>query len=114
MSLDEKYKKIFKQSPDYQKRDKERINNISPERFQYIIGEVYSIMLHYTRVQGTLFTKHNPILVGNVTFWFETDPENDNQPTLKFDHPVHVWNEETIMQDLEQHFHSIFYANTST
>lgn len=83
-------------------------NIISDERFAYLIKEVYAVMLDYTRIRKKNLVKTNPIQVGNVSFWFQPDPET-KQPQIKFSHTVKAWDEAAIVRDLDQYMHDLYY-----
>lgn len=94
------------------KKKKEQEITISKERFEELIKKVYNIMLAYGNFEKRIITKHSPILVGNVKFWFEDDPETGNAQ-VRFSPSVHGWNENAMEMDLENHFHDIFYAGNT-
>ena len=81
---------------------------ITEDVFKALIHDVYDIMLNYTRVTGKMVTKTNPILIGNATFWFNTN-EDTGEAFLSFEPSVHVWKEELIRKDLDQHYHDLYY-----
>ena len=83
---------------------------ITTDKFNNIVTEVYDVMISYSRVSGKGLTKSHPMLIGNVTFWFETDEKLD-QSYLKFDRSVNTWNEDAIMDDVNRHIHDIFYTD---
>ena len=84
-------------------------NDITKKQFTELMVQIYDIMLHFSRVRGELLTKDNPIYIGNVSFWFETDLET-NQSNIRFNQPVGLWKEDVIRNDLDLHFHNLFYG----
>ena len=81
---------------------------ITNAAFEGLIHEVYDIMLDYTRISGKMITKNHPILVGNVTFWFNTD-DDTGESFLKFEPSVPVWQEKLMRDDLNRHVHDLYY-----
>lgn len=95
--------------------DKKKIvaaNNISEQQFAHIVKEVYAVMLDYSRIRQKRLNKKNPLLIGNVSFWFDSDPKT-KEPQLKFSHSVKAWDEKAIIRDLDQYLHDLYY-NTVT
>lgn len=80
---------------------------ITLDQYKEIINEVYDIMLGYGRIRKKFLTKDNPILVGNVEFWFNTT--KDGQSQLQYNKSPQVWNEGLIRADLNLHFHSLYF-----
>lgn len=89
---------------------KEKDKSISSSRFQYLIEEIYSVMLDYSRIRKVFLTKDQPIQIGNSSFWFESNEET-GEAYIKFNTPVSGWNEDSILRDLNTHFHNLFYSN---
>lgn len=96
--------------PDDSKKNKGPENGITKVKFDSIIKEVYETMIHFSRMRGELLTEDNPIYIGNVSFWFETNPHTNNQ-FIKFSQPVGLWKEDEIRYDLDLHFHNLFYGS---
>jgi hypothetical protein len=98
-------------SPIKQKEKKEVVekDRLSQQAFKEIINEVYEIMLGYSRIRKQYLTKNNPILIGNVEFWFNTT--EDGQQQIQYNRPPQTWNEGLIRADLDLHFHGLYFKS---
>jgi hypothetical protein len=98
-------------SPIKKKKTKKVVdkNRITEEKFKELIRSIYYTMLEYSRLRSVYLTKNNPMLFGNVEFWFETDA-NTNQSNLKFNRSVSAWDENKILSDIELYEHSLYYS----
>lgn len=90
-----------------------QINHINDETFKYLINQIYDIMVDYTRMHKKYLTKNNPIQIGNISFWFETDSAT-NESRISFSRSVDSWNEKDIIRDLEQHFYDLHFNGISS
>lgn len=84
---------------------------ISKENYEKIIKGTYEVMLLYASMHGFRFTKHSPILIGDVSFWFETN--DDGESFLKFNKTANSWKESEMMFSIEMH-HKKIYETTSS
>ena len=84
------------------------VNHIDDARFAYLINEVFSVMLDYSRIRSQSLNKKSPLQIGNVSFWFAPDAKT-KEPMLSFDISVKGWDESAIVQDLEQHFYDLHF-----
>jgi len=81
---------------------------LSKDKFEILIKDVYDIMLQYSHMRRTILKRNSPIQIGNATFWFEVDKES-NEPQLKFSPSPKLWNEESIMHDIQMYIHDLYY-----
>lgn len=84
-------------------------DSISEERFSEMIKEIYDVMLRYSYSRKITLRKDNPIQIGNVSFWFETDKSSE-ESVLKFNQSVKSWNESAIQSDINSFLHDIYFT----
>lgn len=95
-------------------RVKERVSDepkLTRQQFKYLINEIYSLMLDYSRLRGLRITKHSPILVGNVEFWFGTSESGD--PQIQYNKQPSTWDEALMRSDIELHLHGLYFNQTN-
>lgn len=84
--------------------------NITEEVFSELIKEIYTVMLDYSRIRRKMLTHDNPIQIGNVIFWFESNKDL-TEYSIKFNNSVTVWNEKAIRTDILLHLHDLYYGS---
>lgn len=84
-------------------------SNITDTEFKELIAEIYDIMIHYSRIKQKMLHKEQPMLIGNVTFWFETNAVT-KEPQMRFSTSVSSWNISSIRTDIQQFTHELYYG----
>jgi hypothetical protein len=80
---------------------------IDENKFKVIIKEIYDLMLHYSTARNILLVKNNPIRIGGILFWFETDKKT-GESYLKYHQPPSQWKEDEIIYDIDTHLYNLY------